>query len=274
MRRKTLAGRRIVITRRSEQAGSLHRALKTRGAEVVELPTIELAPPRSWRRVDAAIQRLPEYDWVIFTSVNGVESFAARLRKNGKTMSALKGALIAAIGPATARALRAHGLRVRVVPEEFRAEGLVQALRPVRWRGKRVLLARAAKARQVLPQELRRRDAKVDVVTVYRTVVPTATRRRIKKAFSGKKPDAVTFTSSSTVRNFCSMVGKNRARRILQGVAVITIGPVTSRTARALGLQVTVEAKRYTVAGLTEALEKHFARAQMAASSGNESFGR
>lgn len=258
MRRKPLAGRRIVITRRAEQAGSLHRALKTRGADVVELPTIELAPPRSWQPVDAAIQRLPGYDWIIFTSVNGVESFAARLRKKGKTMSALKGALIAAIGPATARALRARGLRVRVVPEEFRAEGLVQALQRVKWSGKRVLLARAAKARQVLPQELRRRGAKVDVVAVYRTVVPTATRRRIKKAFSGRKPDAVTFTSSSTVRNFCSMVGMNGARRILQGVAVATIGPVTSRTARALGLRVAVEAKPYTAAGLIKAIESHF----------------
>jgi hydroxymethylbilane synthase len=137
MRRKTLAGRRIVITRRAEQAGSLHRALKTRRAEPLARPTLELAPPRNWRPVDAAIQRLPEYDWVIFTSVNGVESFAARLRKNGKTMSALRRALIAAIGPATARALRAHGLRVRVVPEEFRAEGLVRALQRVKWSGKR-----------------------------------------------------------------------------------------------------------------------------------------
>jgi len=258
MRRKPLAGRRIVITRRAEQAGSLHRALKARGAEVVELPTIELALPRSWRRVDAAIDHLHNYDWVIFTSANGVESFAARLRKNRKTMSALSGALIAAIGPATARALRARGLRVQAVPEEYRAEGLVQALQRVKWHGKKVLLARAAKARQVLPRELRRRGAKVNVVAVYRTVVPAASRARIRKVFSGRKPDAITFTSSSTVRNFCSMAGKSRVRRILQGVAVITIGPVTSRTARALGLRVAVEAKPYTAAGLIKVIDRYF----------------
>ncbi|HXE74671.1 MAG TPA: uroporphyrinogen-III synthase [Candidatus Xenobia bacterium] len=260
MRRKPLAGRRIVITRRAEQAGSLHRALKSRGAEVIVLPTIELAPPKSWRPVDAAIQRVREYDWIIFTSVNGVEAFAARLRKKGKTMSALKGALIAAIGPATARALRVRGLRVRVVPEEFRAEGLVQALQRVQWRGKRVLLARAAKARQVLPQELRRRGASVDVIAVYRTIVPTANRSRVARLFGARKPDAITFTSSSTVRNFCAMAGTKQAQRTLHGVTVATIGPVTSRTARALGLKVGVEAKSYTVPGLVKALANHFTK--------------
>ena len=166
MRRKPLAGRRIVITRRAEQAGGLRRALEARGATVIEFPTISLAPPQSWRPLDAAIGRLGEYDWIIFTSANGVDGFAARLRKNRKTMSALHSALIAAIGPATARALRARGLRVHVVPEEYRAEGLLKALAHGRWRGKRVLLVRAARARQVLPRELRRRGAHVDVLPV------------------------------------------------------------------------------------------------------------
>ena len=258
MRRRPLAGRRIVITRRAEQARGLRRALEARGATVIELPTIALAPPRSWRRVDAAIQRLQEYNWVIFTSANGVESFAARLRKKGKTMSALNRALIAAIGPATARALRARGLRVSVVPEEFRAEGLVKALSGVRWQGRRVLLARAAKARQVLPRELRHRGARVDVVEVYRTMVPPVSRARINGIFGRGKPDVITFTSSSTVRNFCSLLGRTRAQRILRGVTVITIGPVTSRTARALGLPVAVEAKPYTVGGLIKAIERYF----------------
>ncbi len=258
MRRKPLAGRRIVITRRAEQAGGLRRALEARGATVVELPTIALAPPRSWRPVDVAIGRLQDYDWVIFTSANGVESFAARLRKNRKTMSALNRALIAAIGPATARALRARGLRVQAVPEEYRAEGLVQALQRVKWHGRKVLLARAAKARQVLPQELRRRGANVDVVAAYRTIIPKASRARIRKVFSGRKPDAITFTSSSTVRNFIALLGRKRAHDSLSGVTVATIGPVTSRTARALGLRVGVEATSYTVAGLVGALERCF----------------
>ena len=258
LKRKPLAGRRIVITRRAEQDQSLHRALSARGAEVIELPTIALAPPKSWRPVDAALQRLNNYDWVIFTSVNGVEAFAARLRRKRKTISGLSRALIAAIGPATARALRARGLRVSIVPEDFRAEGLLKALGKGNWRGKRVLLARAAKARHLLPRELKRRGARVDVVAVYRTVVPRASRARLAKASGRRKPDAITFTSSSTVRNFFALLGNNRARRALRGVAVATIGPVTSHTAKAFGLKVAVEAKSYTVAGLVRAMEGYF----------------
>lgn len=257
---RPLAGRRVVITRRAEQAQSLHRALEARGAEVVELPTIALTPPRSWRPVDAAITMLSGYHWVIFTSVNGVEAFAARLRRKGKAMSALSRAFIAAIGPATARALRARGLRVSVVPEEYRAEGLLKTLGGRNWRGKRVLLARAARARDMLPRELERRGAKVDVAAVYRTIVPKANRSRLAKVFGPRKPDSITFTSSSTVRNFFALLGRKRARRALQDVAVATIGPVTSRTARALGLRVAAEAKPYTVAGLTQAIERLFAR--------------
>lgn len=207
--------------------------------------------------MDSAIERLSRYDWVIFTSVNGVEAFARRLRQKHESMSALKSALIAAIGPATARALRARGLRASVVPEEYRAEGLLKALGRKSWRGKRVLLARAAKARDVLPRMLARGGARVDVVSVYRTVVPRASRARIAKVF-GRQPDAITFTSSSTVRNFFALLGRKRARQALRGVAVATIGPVTSRTARALGQKVAVEAKEYTVAGLVRALEDYF----------------
>ncbi|HEX9764406.1 MAG TPA: uroporphyrinogen-III synthase, partial [Candidatus Acidoferrales bacterium] len=167
-------------------------------------------------------------------------------------------ALIAAIGPATARALRARALRVSVVPEDYRAEGLLKALGKRNWRGKRVLLARAAKARDLLPRELKRRGARVDVVAVYRTVVPPASRSRVAKVFGRRKPNAITFTSSSTVRNFFALLGSQRAPRALRGVAVATIGPVTSRTARALGLKVAVEAKPYTVAALVRAMEKYY----------------
>ena len=222
------------------------------------MPTIALAPPKSWRRLDEALGRLARYDWLIFTSVNGVERMVARMKVRRLDPRTLRSASIAAIGPATARALRRFGLRARVVPEEFRAEGLLAALRGQRWRGKTVLLARAATARDVLPRELRRRGARVDVAPVYRTVVPPTSRRRAQALFSRRKPDAITFTSSSTVRNFCALLGRSRARRALAGVTVATIGPVTSRTARALGLRVAVEAKSFTVAGLVQALEKYF----------------
>jgi uroporphyrinogen III methyltransferase/synthase len=226
---------------------------------VVKLPTIALAPPASWKPLDEAIRQLETYDWLVFTSANGVEGFFARLRRHRKQAKTLRGFRLAAIGPATARALRARGLRPNVVPDEFRAEGLLAALRGVRWGGQRVLLARAAKAREVLPRELRRRGARVNVVPVYQTILPKPSRERARRIFTRRgKPEAVTFTSSSTVKNFFALNGRPWARRALESVAVATIGPVTSRTARALGLRVSVEANPYTVPALVRALERYF----------------
>ena len=259
-RRRTqpLRGRRIVITRRREQAGGLREALRRRGATVVELPTIALAPPRSWQPLDRALHRLADYDWLVFTSANGVDFFFSRLRKLGKDRRALKGTPVAAIGPATAAALRKRGVRVALVPNEYRAEGLLRALKMERWRGKRVLLARAERAREVLPRELRRRGARVDVVAAYRTVLPPRSHEKAARIFGRRRPDAITFTSSSTVRNFFALLGRRRARRALAGVAVVTIGPVTSRTARQLGLRVAVEARPYTIPALVRAMEHYF----------------
>lgn len=253
-----LAGRLIVITRRREQGKRLRAELERKGARVVELPTIAVAPPRNWAPLDAAIRRLSDYDWVMFTSTNGVENFFARLRQQKKNAGALRRARIAAIGPATAAALKRYGVRADVIPDEFRAEGLLSALRRERWRGKRVLLARAATARPLLPQELRQRGARVDVVEAYRTMLPRASRKRARKLFVGRKPDAITFTSSSTVKNFFSLLGAQQARRALTGVAVVTIGPITSQTVRDLGLPVAMEAETYTVPGLVRALHKYF----------------
>lgn len=253
-----LAGRRIVITRRREQAGELHAALKQKGATVVELPTIGVVPLRDSSALQAAIACLENYHWVVFTSANGVENFFAALRAHGKDAGALRKARIAAIGPATAAALKHHRVSADVVPKEFRAEGLLTALRNEHWQGRRVLLARAAVARAVLPRELRRRGARVDVVATYQTVLPRMSKKRAATLFGRRKPDAITFTSSSTVKNFFALLGRQQARRALAGVAVATIGPVTSRTARALGLRVAVEAKSYTIAGLVRAIENYF----------------
>lgn len=263
-RKRPLAGKRVVITRRREQAGALRDALVAKGARVLALPTIAIQPPRSWQPLDKAIRRLPSYDWLLFTSANGVESFFRRLRRQRNSVRTLAGHQVAAIGPATEKALRNRGVRADVVPDEFRAEGLLRALGPAGWRGRRVLLARAAKAREVLPRVLRRRGALVTVVPAYETVVPRASRRLAKKIFSGQKPDAVTFTSSSTVQNFAALVGRARLRRVLNGVAVASIGPVTSRTARRLGLPVAIEARRYTIPGLVQALEDFFRKSARA----------
>ena len=189
-RRSSLAGRRIVITRRREQAEGLREALRRKGAAVIEFPTIALKPPRSWQALDRALEHLDDYAWVIFTSANGVEFFFRRLRAKRKKIRPLWRARLAAIGPSTAAALRQCGLRADVVPIEYKAEGLLRALarREKNWRGKRVLLARAAKAREALPRELRRRGARVDVVEAYRTVVPRVSQKRIQRAFGGRKP--------------------------------------------------------------------------------------
>lgn len=260
-KRLPLAGRRIVITRSREQASSLRTALERLGAEVIELPTISIRPPRSWAALDRAIRNLARYDWILFTSVNGVCYFFERLSARGRDATSLRRAKLCAIGPATASQLRARGLKVHLLPNEYRAEGLVAAFRKLPLAGKRLLIPRARVARDLVPVELRRRGAHVDVVEAYRTLPPAASRERARKIFSGRKPDLITFTSSSTVANFAGFFPGRQLRRALAGVAVASIGPITSATARKLGLPVTVEAKRFTVPGLILSLIRYFSRA-------------
>ena len=242
--RLPLAGRRIVITRAREQADSLAAKLSALGAAVIELPTIEIQPPADPAPLDRAIAELPSYDWLIFTSANGVRAFIDRL----PDLRALRGK-ICAIGPATRAAIEALHLQTDLMGEEYVAESLVAAFGAHPLEGKRVLLPRAAVARDVVPVELAKRGARVDVVEAYRTVAPADLPTRIAKAFA-RKPDAITFTSSSTVKNFVAAAGAE----ILRGVNVATIGPVTTSTARELDVPVTRQAGVYTVDGLVAAL--------------------
>lgn len=253
-----LAGRRIVITRSREQAGSLRAQLERLGARVLELPTILIRSPRSWAALDRAVRNLARYDWIIFTSANGVRFFFERLAAKGDKR-ALRRAKLCAIGPATARQLRARGLKVHLLPKEYRAEGLVAAFSKLELRGKRLLIPRARVARDLVPVELRRRGAAVDVVEAYRTLAPRSSRRRARKIFAGRKPNLITFTSSSTVENFASFFPGRELRRALDGVAIASIGPITSATARRLGLQVAMESKPYTMASLVRTISRYFA---------------
>jgi uroporphyrinogen III methyltransferase / synthase len=237
--RLPLAGRRIVITRAREQADTLAARLSALGAAVIELPTIEIRPPADPAPLDRAIADLPSYDWLIFTSANGVRAFIDRL----PDLRALRGK-ICAIGPATRAAIEALHLKIDLMGEQYVAESLVEAFAPHPLEGKRILLPRAAVARDIIPVELRKRGAHVDVVEAYRTVAPEI--RDIPKF------DAITFTSSSTVKNFVAAAGAES----LAGAQVVTIGPVTSQTARDLGLTVAAEAGVYTVDGLVDALVK------------------
>src|SRR5208337_2851157 len=202
-----LFGRTVVVTRSRETASQFATALRRLGAEVVEFPTIETAPPRSYARLDRAIKRIDSFDWIIFTSAMGVESFVERLKSRGRDIREIGRASIAAIGPATAARLADYALRVTAVPAEYRAEQIVPAIGIKRIRGKRFLIPRAEVAREALPEILRAKGAgEVVVAPAYRTVKPKGARiERMRELIASGAIDLVTFTSSSTVTNFCDL---------------------------------------------------------------------
>jgi len=240
-----LFGKRIVVTRAREQASELSQKLRALGAEVIEFPTIEIRLPSDPGPLEAALNQLERYDWVIFTSANAVRRLGDRLR-----IPQFR-ARICAIGPATRRALEALGLTVHLMPEQYVAESLVEAFAGEDLTGKRILLPRAAVARDLVPVELARRGAQVDVVEAYRTEIPEGVPARAAQVFSARrKPDWITFTSSSTVVNLVRAAGV----AVLEGVRVASIGPVTSAAARQRGLAVTVEADPFTLDGLVAAI--------------------
>jgi uroporphyrinogen-III synthase len=256
---RPLKGVRILVGRARRQAGSLSRELRKLGAQVLEVPFIAIRQPRSFRPLDTALKSLSGYDWLILTSVNGVDAMwkrMARLRLPTKSLKHLK---IAAIGPATKKAIEDRGIPVDVVPEEYLAESVVKSLRR-QVKEKRVLLVRAKVARDVIPRELRKAGARVDVVEAYQTVVPQSSRARLSAALKSRqrRPDVITFTSSSTAKNFVKLLGLRGAPRkrpsSLEGTLLASIGPVTSSTLRELHLGVDVEARQYTIPGLIAAI--------------------
>jgi uroporphyrinogen-III synthase len=264
-----LSGVRVLVGRARHQAGALSAELRKLGAEVLEIPFIEIRKPRSFRPLDSALRNLASYDWLILTSVNGVEALWERMEKLKLPLSSLDHLRVAAIGPATKKAIEKRGPRVDVVPEEYVAESVVRSLR-TRVNGTRVLLVRAMVARDVIPRELRKAGARVDVVEAYETVVPESSRRRLRMLLENPKhrPHVVTFTSSSTARNFVKLLGFSQGKSVagksaratrclypgLDGVRNASIGPVTSATLRELGLRVDIEAREFTIPGLVRAI--------------------
>lgn len=253
---RPLFGRRIVVTRARAQAGDLSRKLEALGAEVVEFPTIEIRPPEDFEPLDRAIRGLDGYDWLVFTSVNGVEAFVGRLREHGLDLRAVpRGAQIAAIGPATAESLRRAGLNVDAVPGEYRAEALLEEIgAPVE--GQRFLIPRAKAAREVLPESLREAGATVDVPPAYESVPSGEGAESLAARLGADEIDCITFTASSTVENFVRAFGEERARELAAGTSVACIGPITADTARSHGLEVAAEAEEYTIPGLVEAVRE------------------
>lgn len=260
---KSLAGARVLVGRARHQASALSSGLREFGAEVIEIPFIEIRPSRSYKLFDHALNKIAEYDWLILTSVNGVEALESRLKHLKISPQALVHLKIAAIGPSTRAAVEKLGLKVHIVPKQYVAESVVESLRG-KVEGKRVLLARAKVARDVIPTQLRKVGAKVDVVEAYETVVPKSSQKNIRALMSNPKlrPDVITFTSSSTVRNFVQLLGdktrgQGRPRHTdLNGIQFASIGPITSATLRECGLPVHVEAREYTIPGLIQAIVK------------------
>ena len=260
-----LQGVRVLVGRARHQASILSAGLKRLGAEVIEIPFIEIRPARSYKAFDAALKNVADYDWLILTSVNGVEALTTRLKRVKTSPEALRHLKIAAIGPATREAVEKLGRVVSIVPRQYVAESVVESLR-TQVNGKRVLLARARVARDVIPRELRGLGAHVDVVEAYETVVPASSRKKLGTVIrdAKRRPNVVTFTSSSTVRNFVRLLGGPvAARSFIQGrrgqsdrgeIRLASIGPVTSATLRELGLPVHIEAEEYTIPGLINAI--------------------
>jgi uroporphyrinogen III methyltransferase/synthase len=252
-----LFGRRIVVTRSREASAAFARELRTRGADAIEYPTIETARPASYATLDEAIDHIDQFNWIIFTSATGVDAFIARLKVLRRDIRAIGHASLCAIGPATAVRLEQYALQVAAVPREYRAESIVPAIGADRIRGARILIPRAQVAREILPALLRDNGASAVVVApAYRTVKPkAAATQRIRALIKARQIDLVTFTSSSTVANFCDLVGD------VQGLKAAAIGPITAETARQRGFEVVVSPASYTVAALIEAIGGFFARA-------------
>jgi uroporphyrinogen III methyltransferase/synthase len=255
---RPLLGKRIVVTRARAQASDLIRHLSELGADCLEHPTITIEPPADWAPLDQALDRIAEYDWLIFTSVNGVRFFFERLFGRGRDVRALGRIGTAVIGPATAAKLFEFGLTSDIVPESYQAEAVVTAFEEKDVAGQKILLPRAAEARPILPEQLSKMGAMVDEVPVYRTRPAEEGVDRLVEQLESGSIDMITFTSSSTVTNFKSLLPRDRFDELIRRVTVASIGPITSETARKLGFKVHLTADSFTIPGLVASIVRHY----------------
>lgn len=255
---KPLFGKRVLVTRARHQAGETCRLLEDLGAETITMPTIALRPPDDREPLRRAVQQLERYDLLVLTSANALEPLRTAMEEAGRDSRALAGLCVCAIGPGTAKALSRMGIRADLVPRDHRAEGLLEHLDESRVSGKRILLPRAADARQILPETLVQRGAEVDLIPVYETVLPDpeATRRGMER-LDGGEVDVFTFTSASTARNFAAIVG-DRLEQLTRGKVVAAIGPITRDACEELGLVVHVMPQTYTLPAMVQALVEHY----------------
>ncbi len=259
--KKPLFGKKIVVTRAREQASGFLSDLTRLGAECLEFPTIKVVPPKSWEPLDKAIQSLDSYQWLLFTSVNGVKYFLMRLEELGKDVRDLKGLKIGAIGPKTAEIWKGFGIKPDLMPSEYRAEAVVECFKEQeKVKGLKILLPRAARAREILPEELKKMGAAIDVVPAYQTVKPDHDTLRIQKMLEQGDIDMVTFTSSSTVDNFVEMfeADKKNLQQWMSGINVACIGPITAKTAENKNFSVEIVPAEYTIEAFTDSIVEFF----------------
>ena len=257
---RPLYGKTVVVTRAREQASDFRLLLEEKGAQCLEFPTIEVVPPVNWDLVDQAIDHIDHYDWLIFTSINGVRFFFQRLREKGRDVRALHRARIAAIGPKTAAGLEERGLLLDLIPSEYRAEAVIDGLGAEEVRGKSFLLPRAARAREILPEKIKEMGGQIDVVPVYETIRPTGKSEEVRDLLKKGVVSCITFTSSSTVENFAGMFPEDDLPSLVQKAAIACIGPITAQTAREHGLAVNIIPAEYTIEALTAEVVEYFNR--------------
>jgi uroporphyrinogen III methyltransferase/synthase len=255
---RPLLGKRIVVTRARQQASDLVKMLTDLGAECLEYPTIEIRPPKDLQTLKQAVANVSAYDWIVFTSVNGVVYFFEQLFAAGKDARALGHMKTAAIGPATAARLLEFGLTSDIVPETYRAESVVDAFKKEKLNNTKILLPRAKEARPILPQELTKMGAVVDEIPAYETVNAVEKSDDLIQMLKEKRVDMITFTSSSTVKNFKSLLPAKDFAVLIKDLTIASIGPITTDTAAELGFDVHVTAESYTIAGLVDAILQYY----------------
>jgi uroporphyrinogen III methyltransferase/synthase len=255
---RPLSGRKIIVTRAADQAGEFSGLMASRGATVLECPTIKLVEPENWDELDAAIGMLNEFNWLILTSVNAVRFFFQRLNSLGCDSRALGTCKVCAVGPKTAEVIAGFGINPDLIPADYRAEGVVSEFAKLGISGQKILFPRADRARDIIPRELEQKGAQVTAPVIYRNILPERLCPETILALEKRCVDCITFTSSSTALNMAELLGADLLANMLKGVAVASIGPVTSKTCRELGLKVDIQPEVFTMSALSDAIQQYF----------------
>ncbi len=260
--KRPLFGKKIVVTRAREQASDLVQALNNYGADCLQCPTIKISPMEDSGPLDEAVQNIEKYDWLIFTSVNGVNFFFKHLFANNRDARSLGRVKTASIGPATAARLSAFGISSDIIPDNYRAESVVEAFSGFQMKGLKVLLPRAKEARPILPAALKKMGALVDEISAYQTLIDDERAKTLLNRLTAKEVDLITFTSSSTVKNFMALLPSKDFNRLIANIPIACIGPITADTAREAGLHVRIVAETFTIPGLCDAILQYFSTKQ------------